>query len=377
MGTVVDADTHILESPDIWELMDPEVYARRPLLLSVPLDTQFGNRNAFWLVDGNITPKPLPGKGAHILHTPSTQAIERGRIDSSVGSRELTDLDARLADMDRLSVDVQVIYPTLFLRYLTDDVELEIAMCKAYNRWMARVWAGAKGRLRWVAVLPLQHIDASLIQLQEAKDNGAVGVFFRGLEGDRTVDDPYFYPIFEAASALNMPICIHTGNGNPTLANFFDFKHLNTIPLPLKAFIDLVRNKTPERFPDLRFGFIEAGSAWVPYVLGMVRRPNAAQRIAAQQRPAVDQELSSRSSTEWGQALFRDYRFYVACLVDEDLSYVLRYTGEDNLLIGSDYAHLDPSFQGGMVNALRSREDVPSRVAEKILSANPKAFYGL
>ena len=38
--------------------------------------------------------------------------------------------------MDRLGIEIQVIYPTLFLVYLTDDAELEIALCKAYNRWM-------------------------------------------------------------------------------------------------------------------------------------------------------------------------------------------------------------------------------------------------
>ena len=31
---------------------------------------------------------------------------------------------ARLRDMDKIGVDVQVIYPTLFLVYLTDDPQL-------------------------------------------------------------------------------------------------------------------------------------------------------------------------------------------------------------------------------------------------------------
>ena len=43
---------------------------------------------------------------------------------------------ARVKDMDRLGVDVQVIYPTLFLVYITDDPELDTALSKAYNSWL-------------------------------------------------------------------------------------------------------------------------------------------------------------------------------------------------------------------------------------------------
>ena len=58
MKKVVDADTHISESERMWELFDQEMYKRRPVLVSVPDDTLYGERNAFWLIDGNIFPKP-------------------------------------------------------------------------------------------------------------------------------------------------------------------------------------------------------------------------------------------------------------------------------------------------------------------------------
>ena len=41
-----------------------------------------------------------------------------------------------------------MIYPTLFLIYLTDDVQLEIAVCRAYNRFVAQAWEQSGGRLR-------------------------------------------------------------------------------------------------------------------------------------------------------------------------------------------------------------------------------------
>ena len=72
MAGIIDADTHISEGEAMWSLMDKTIYPRRPLMLSVPEDTVFGNRNAFWLIDGEIYPK-AGGRGSFALVTPSAQ----------------------------------------------------------------------------------------------------------------------------------------------------------------------------------------------------------------------------------------------------------------------------------------------------------------
>src|SRR5205823_2563492 len=115
------ADTHVSESEAMWEFFDPALRARRPVLTSVPTDTIHGDRNAFWLIDGFIYPRPM-GRAGQALITPSASAREMARKDIAVESRELTKPAVRLQDMDRLGVDVQIIFPTLFLCYLTEDV---------------------------------------------------------------------------------------------------------------------------------------------------------------------------------------------------------------------------------------------------------------
>src|SRR5579885_1647146 len=179
MSMVVDADTHVSESTAMWELIDPELYRRRPVMVSVPTDTLYGARNAFWLIDGQIVPKPA-GRAGSTLITPSAAAFQTARTDINQGVRELTDVPSRLRDMDRLGIDVQVVYPTLFLVYLTDDPELDVALCRAYNRWLGQAWKQGGGRLRWVAVPPLRSIEDSIGEIRWARDNGAVGLFFRG-----------------------------------------------------------------------------------------------------------------------------------------------------------------------------------------------------
>jgi predicted TIM-barrel fold metal-dependent hydrolase len=363
MAGVIDADTHIAESESMWELIDRDMLPRRPVRVSVPNDTLYGDRNAFWLIDGNIFPKPA-GKGSFNLMTPSLPGQESARGGATIPCRELTDVEARLADMDRLGIDTHVIYPTLFLATVTDDAKLQVALCKAYNRWLAAAWSKARGRLRWVAVPPLWSIEASIEEMRAAKENGAVGVFFRGIEGRITLDNPYFFPIYEEAGRLDLSICVHTGPAVPSLLKLFDAgrngSFLHNRVLPLAAFRDLVANKIPERFPGLRFGFIEASAGWVPYLIHVLKR-------------LLRERWKYASSVE----LFREYRLYVACEADEDIPYIARYTGEDHILIGSDYGHNDPSKEPELVATMRAREDTPPALIEKILCDNPRKFYAL
>jgi len=363
MAGVLDADTHIAESEAMWGYIEKEMYPRRPVLTKIPDDTWYGERNAFWLIDGEIFPKPA-GKASFSLITPSAQKKESGRGDIHLAVRELTDPLARLKDMDKIGVDAQVIYPTLFLVYLTDDARLEGALCRAYNRFVADACAKAPARLKWVALLPMRDIDASLEEMKWAKSRGAVGIFFRGMEGNLTLDNPYFAPIYGQAEELDLTVCIHTGSGSRYLMQLFDVERNHTFAhnrvLPVVAFRDLVANRIPEHFPKLRWGFIEAASSWVPYIFHVLRR-------------SVRADLKNKNPQE----LFRDYRFWIACEADEELPHLLPYIGADHLVIGSDYGHNDPSKEPEFVKNMRAREDIPPAVVEKILCENPRQLYGL
>jgi predicted TIM-barrel fold metal-dependent hydrolase len=363
MAGIIDADTHIAESEAMWNMIDSEMYPRRPVLLKAPDDTLYGARNAFWLIDGNVFPKPN-GKGSFRLITPSASKQESARGDIHLGCREMTDIAARLKDMDRLNVDTQIVYPTIFLVYLTDDPNLEIALCRAYNRFLARACAKSAGRMRWTIVPPLKSIEEAVKEIQWGKANGAVGVFFRGIEGQWTLDNPYLFPVYQAANDLDLPICIHTGAGCPAFISLFDVERNHSFGhsrvQPLLAFRDIIANKIPEQFPRLKFGFIEASAGWVPFLLHILKR-------------LLKQKWRFSSDAD----LFREYRIFVACEADEDVNYIARYTGEDHLLIGSDYGHQDPSEERQLVAAMRAREDIPRALTDKILFENGRCFYPL
>ena len=89
MPGVLDADTHIAESEAMRNHIEKEMYPRRPVLVRIPDDTWYKERNAFWLIDGEIFPKPA-GKASFSLITPSAQKKESGRGDIHLAVRELT-----------------------------------------------------------------------------------------------------------------------------------------------------------------------------------------------------------------------------------------------------------------------------------------------
>lgn len=336
----IDADTHVIETDQTWETMTGEDARFRPVLV-----TPQGGGGQYWLIDGRIFSRG-------------------GNVNKNIPaeSREMRDIEARLRHMDDLEIDVQVLYPSLFLRPLTERPEVEAALCRSYNRWLAELWRKGESRLRWVAVLPLMSIDQAIAEARFAKDHGACGVFTRGLVDDKRLSDPYFFPLYEEASRLSFPICVHASTGNFDWVELFrnESGFAKFKLAVLSAFHSILYEGIPAKFPALRFGFIEVRAQWIPYVLIEMAR-----RFEKSQTPVRKEDL------------MRDNRLYVACQTDDDLPYVLRYSGADNLVIGTDYGHADTSAEIEALRKLKADGGLSSDVVDKILYANPRALYDL
>ena len=351
---VIDADTHVDETEATWEFIDDP--AQRPQRGT--FDDPKSVRN-YWLIAGTRQHK---AKRSDVV-TKTTAA-----------TRELLDVPARLRHMDELGVQVQVIYPTLFLNNPTHDPLVELALTQSYNRWLAERTAASDGRLRWVCVLPLMSPDTAVEELRWAKEHGACGVFKKGdAEAGHAVWEDYYFPVYAEAQRLDMPVCFHQGSGkvrnvdasgsSPEM-DFIDLK------APAVNGISALLNRgVPPKFPGLRFGCIEIGASWVVLVDHMYKR-RLLERSRTQGLPAPD--FSAR--------VFEPNNIFVTIEVTEDLPTILRFISEDQLLAGSDYSHADPSQEHGFIAGLHELVDrgaLSPDAPRKILHDNPKRFYGL
>ena len=353
MPPVIDADTHVDESEATWKSLEgpnakyipvtimPGPEAVPPGVVLDPFDSRW------WLVDGKLQSRIIRDEAHH----------------PPLAARELHDVQVRLQDMDRMGVDMQVIFPTFFIRYTPSNQEADAALTMTYNRWIAERCALSNGRLRWIAVLPLLNTDKAVEELRWAKARGACGFFKRGYDLDKQVTDPHFFPIYEEAGALDMPVCIHTGHPSYPVTEWD-----RGFPI-MAAFIALITSGLTDKFPKLRFGFIEAGASWIPYTMS---------QLATEQR---SQQMHQQAFTfDLMEDLFRANRLFVALDPVDDIEYLLRFGTEDNLMIGTDYCHSDISANLNALDEVRRWADtgrISETVARKILDTNPRAFYGL
>jgi predicted TIM-barrel fold metal-dependent hydrolase len=334
----IDADAHVDETEATWEFMADEDRFK-PISIDPGVPTVPGDKRAHrrWVVNGHF-------------------GVRRWRDDQRTGTtqttRELIDIDARLRHMDELRIDVQVLYPTFMLYGISWPVgltqpEAELALARSYNRWMGTRTAESHGRLRWVAVTPTSTMDQALEEVRWAKDHGACGVMPRGeVAKQRAASDPYFFPLYRAASDLDLPLCLHEGSGSGP--------HL---------FTQLVTARIPDQFPSLRVGWIETGASWVPYLCTDLQ--------------AKDRRLRPLDLRE---DLFRSSRFYVTCESTDDLPYILQFGTEDSLMVGTDYSHADQASEIEALDIVEQRVErgeLSKEIARKILDDNPRRFYGL
>src|SRR3954470_7115582 len=123
MPRAIDADSHVEESDATWDYLDAEFADRRPRVVQVPDAPWLMGFDALWWIDGHTYPHPR-GHGASIYSSPPLSTRARHKR-FSVESQSLSDLGARIGDLDRFGLDVQVLFPTVFLEPLTADLRFE------------------------------------------------------------------------------------------------------------------------------------------------------------------------------------------------------------------------------------------------------------
>src|SRR5262249_27637785 len=113
----------------------------------------------------------------------------------------------------------------------------------------------------------LLSIDKAVEEVRWAKDHGACGVFKKGIEcSDRAASDPYFFPVYDESSRLDLPVCVHNATGKVESAIGLKGESLDGGMNAISAFSALVEHGIPDLFPKLRIGFIETGASWIPYL---------------------------------------------------------------------------------------------------------------
>lgn len=351
---VVDADGHVQEPAEMW----PKYLEKRYHLLAPCLVTDSQGK-----VRRQIAGSMMP----HIAGAKLNNAAQEGRAGGY-------DPRARLTDMDSEGIDIAVLFPSTGLFFAgIEQLDVQAALCRAYNDWVYDYRQASPARLVGIAMAPQTDITEALVETRRAHAKlGCHGLFLRpNPVGGRTLDDPYFEPLWTLLEELDTPLAVHEGTtqnlpeaGLERYQNFL-FRHAVSHPHEQQmACMELICGGVLERHPKLRVVFLESGCGWIAHWI-----------------ERLDHHMKYWGHTSLPLKLKPSEYFARQCFISADpdeaiIPGIVETLGADTLVFASDYPHPDGVFPG-VVAELADREDLDEKTKAKILGTNALRLFGV
>jgi len=258
---IVDVDAHVSEDQfwsEVIDLIDNDVLRQ----IGQAQSKGFAGANALLNISPGLS---LQSVGGRIGHQGRREPIEAGDTHRFV-------VTARRG-MDALGLDYQVVFPSAMLllgMHPQDDVE--VALARAFNRWMIERILPQDTRLKGLLYLPFNTPEAcvDLVERHGAAE-GVIGFTVCSTRNKPVHHDAYMR-LYSAIQATGKPLAFHSGYhwGDPSFAQLnrfismhaLSFTHYNQIHLT-----NWIVNAMPERFPRLKLLWVESGLAWIPFLM--------------------------------------------------------------------------------------------------------------
>ena len=195
----------------------------------------------------------------------------------------------RIKDMDHEGVDVNLTLPSGWFGTWTagDDVVLEMAMYRAYHRWMADYCGAYPNRLGGVILAGARDVDGALAEIHRwGRSNWAWGLMVYAPVG-MPLDHPTLEPVYAAAAELDLAVVLHTftvmppyaPGGQDTWDNLWLQRSAAHPWCGMRNMAAMIGSGVMDRYPSLRVGTLEAGHGWLPF--WMARLDEHAETIKA------------------------------------------------------------------------------------------------
>jgi predicted TIM-barrel fold metal-dependent hydrolase len=369
---VIDADSHLLEPLDLWkQYLDPKFRDRAP---EVFIDTDGKDRLR---IEGKII------GGERGIGMAGAVGARQGEVSMNIhyeeGRKGGFDPHARIADMDMDGIDATFIYPTLGLYAgVVEDPKLAANVCRAYNRYLAEFCSAYPDRLFGVAMLPMQDVGLAIEEMRFARETlGFKSGFIRPNRYlNRKLDDRAYFPFWEVAQDLDFPLGVHEGAGGMPAVGADRYKtwaekHIvgHTMEMML-ACLALIWGGVCERYPRLRFAFLESGGGWIAPWLDRMDRHFEHEGLNTVENVGEECVLKIKPSDYFRRQCFISFEPVEGCL-----GALAEYIGPNKILWATDYPHSDGFFPGA---AAMIRKLLPNpETSRQVLAEGAKQYYGL
>jgi predicted TIM-barrel fold metal-dependent hydrolase len=306
-GTVVvSADSHIMETEDLWkERLPSEFKDRAPRL---------------WYDDEGFSHLEAEGRSLDI------PGLNTMLVEGREGIREAA---ARLRDLDAEGVDKELIFPQRTLSLVgLQDLALREACMRAYNEWLSEYCKVAPDRLYGMGILNWWEPEKAKDNLQELKGLGYHAIEIPSLPPGVYYNASAMEPMWDAIEESGFPLSFHIGENVTTRgAGALGTFQIQTFAPFRRLFGLLTFSGIFERHPNLRVVFTEGGIHWVPAALF------DADRIYRDFESEMRPKLANMPSYYWWQNCYATFQ------EDPVGMRLLDLIGPDRAIWASDYPH--------------------------------------
>ncbi len=242
--------------------------------------------------------------------------------------------------MDFMGVDIAILFPTPMLHLgLHPQVEVEVALSNAYNRWLVAHVLADEPRIRSMLYLPFNDPAATYRVVKEFTGKPGVVGFMVTSNRYRPVHHNDYMKTYALLDEANLPLAFHGAyNWNDQsllMVNRFISAHaLGFVWHNLVHLTNWVINGIPERFRKLKVLWIESGLAWLPFIMQrldneyMMRTADAPELKRLPSEYIRDMYYTNQPMEKTGDMALLETTFRVI-------------KAETQLLYSSDYPHWD------------------------------------
>lgn len=335
----VDCDGHVMENVE-------------------ELAERIGRRHK---LEGQINPRRMV-PSLDRFHTPRLEGRAPGTFDVTVGPEKW------LQFLDKTGLEYSVLFPTEGLAYgQIAFAPWAVAYAQTYNDWLREKYLDFSPRLKGAALIPAQDVPGAVAELRRAVGElGMVAAMLPSNGLGRHLGDRHFWPIYEEAEKLDCALAVHGGcYGDLGFNSFGAFPATRALGMPFPLAIaatGMIVDGALDAFPNLRVGFLEGGTAWIPLVIDRLDRELEYGGLRLKMKP---------------EEYFRSGRIFVGCEGNEKaLAYAIARVGPDPFMFASDFPH-EISLGNCMeeINEILERSDLAEAHKQAILRDNTRRFY--
>jgi len=290
--------------------------------------------------------------------------------DAVIGEDTHRQIELTRRAMDSMGIDYTVAFPTpMLLLGMHPQAEVEVALGRAFNRWLIEELLPREPRIKAMMYLPFNDPDACVDVVEEFADAPGVIGFTVVSTRYKPVHHNSYMRLYAALQAAGKPLAFHSGFhwGDESMKQVNRFISMHAISFCYFNMIHLTNwiiNGIPERFPGLKVIWVESGLAWVPFLM---QRLDSEYMMRSSEAP-----LLRRRPSEY----IRDMYFTSQPLETSNLKLTQAtmeaINAETQLLFASDWPHWDFDLP----RSITSLPFLSEQAKRNILGLNAARLFG-